>query len=192
MKIPVILILLSLLGAQPTMGQAVFVLPGGPSNNGNLLVDYVWESQVAHSDLAPVSCDTPQAASISQCYFEYEVDQAIVDAGATHLAVRVKTKAWVKAGSNTGVMNYALIYGKYHSPDPADVMNHFFHCEVWGGGADYQKESRRVNFTTAYLPIVDGKVRIDIGKEVIGPRGSLEIGIYAEGYLAPFPAIGGS
>ncbi|BCD87349.1 hypothetical protein PSm6_37560 [Pseudomonas solani] len=51
-----------------------------------------------------------------------------------------------------------------------------------GGGVDWQEERRRVTFSSVYLPIVNGEVTVDVGRE-IRLRGTVEFAVYMEGYL---------
>lgn len=131
---------------------------------------------ISHDELEPTLSDSPAAETASQVRYVYQVDSSKVPVTATHVLVLVKMKAYIPVDTDSGGMNYAQIYARV----PGN--NHFIHCEAWGGGQNWQEERRRVTFSTVYLPIVNGQVTVDVGREVMR-RGAVEFAVYMEGYL---------
>lgn len=153
----------------------------GPSSPDNLVFDHVWHSQVDHNDAAPINCGEASADAVSQCFVEIGVPITERLRGATHAILGVKAKAWIPSGPSSETMNYGLIYASFMFESGA-TNNHFIHVEEWGGKDDYQEERRRVTFSTVIAPIIDGKILIRVGKQIMG-RAEIEIAGYIEGYL---------
>lgn len=152
----------------------------GPSSPDSLAFYHAWKSPVAHdNDAAPVTCN--DATSASQCFVEISIPAIETLRGATHAIVGVKSKAWIPTGPTSQSMNYGLIYASFMFPSGA-TNNHFIHVETWGGQDDYQEERRRVTYSTVFAPIIDGKILIRVGKQIMG-RAEVEIAGYIEGYI---------
>lgn len=155
---------------------------GGPSAPENLVFDHVWHTPVEHkNDAAPINCSDASADIVSQCFIEIGIPITETLRGATHAVLGVKSKAWIPSGPPSGTMNYGLIYASFMFPDGA-TNNHFIHVEAWGGNADHQEERRRVTFSTVIAPIINGKILLRVGKQIMG-RAEVEIAGYIEGYL---------
>lgn len=153
-------------------------LTNGPSEHASIVLNKTWATPHAHATSPVVASTSELAETTSQVLFTYVVDPLLVPATATHLALRIKVKAYIPNGPDSGTMNYGLVYANI----PGN--NHFIHCEEWGRGADSQGESRRVTYTTVDIPIVDGEVSIQVGTEISG-RATVDFVAYLEGYWAP-------
>jgi len=167
----------------PSTASNLMLLGNGPADDSTILNTFIWTDQIAHAEVAPDSrrAGCEDAALASQCLFTYTLNRQIVPAEATHLLLRVKSKAWVMG--HTLATSYALIYGG--SVQEGVISNHFFHTEEMEGPANvFNGERRRVNFNNALVPIVDGKVVIGIGKQLQG-NSLVEVTIYLTGYLKP-------
>lgn len=154
----------------------LFLFPGVPAKHDSMIMTGSAGEPIAYDELEPVLSNSPAAESASQVRYVYKVDSSKIPSTATHVLVLVKMKAYIPIDAASGGMNYAQIFAR----TPGN--NHFIHCEAWGGGIDWQEERRRVTFSSVYLPIVDGQVTVDVGRE-IRRRGTVEFAIYLEGYL---------
>jgi len=154
-----------------------------PATHENILAEHTWNNPVRHTEDDITSCSNPAASSHSQCIVTIQIPDELLKQGASHMLLRAKAKAWVPNGEDTHIKNASLIYASLVNPTPSNIhLNHFIHCETFGGGADYQGETRRVTFSTLVVPIFDGKIKVRVGKEIIG-RGLVEIAFYNDGFF---------
>ncbi|MGA6104167.1 hypothetical protein ABS648_09280 [Pseudomonas solani] len=154
----------------------LFLFSGAPAKHDSMIMTGSAVIPIEYNELEPVLSDSPAAETASQVRYVYKVDPSKIPSTATHVLVLVKMKAYIPIDAGSGGMNYAQIFARV--PD----NNHFIHCEAWGGGVDWQEERRRVTFSSVYLPIVNGEVTVDVGRE-IRLRGTVEFAVYMEGYL---------
>lgn len=154
----------------------LFLFPGVPAKHDSMIMTGSSVLPIVYDEFDPVLSSSPAAETASQVRYIYKVDPSKIPSTATHVLVLVKMKAYIPNDAASGGMNYAQIFARV----PGN--NHFIHCEAWGGGIDWQEERRRVTFSSVYLPIVDGQVAVDVGRE-IRRRGAVEFAVYLEGYL---------
>lgn len=174
---------LALALSAPAIASNLFLVGNGPSDDATILTTLTWTDQVSHAEVEPNEklADCEDAALVSQCIFTISVDELPVPAEATHLRLKIKSKAWVMG--HTSATSYALVYGGSIQQDV--VSNHFFHTEEVEGPANvFNGERRRVSFNNALVPIIDGKVMLGIGKQLQG-NSLVEVTIYLSGYLMP-------
>ena len=129
----------------------------------------------------PVDCMASDSDLYSQCLFAVDVP-ATVPAGATRVMIRVKAVAQLPTAPATGQEKDVLVLAHAFNPVNGENGNHLIHCETWGDGSNGQQIRRRVCYTEAWLPIIDGKVYLRAGKRIL-VGGFASITVTIEGYF---------
>jgi hypothetical protein len=157
------------------------VTDGPPADYSSAIFGATWDHVVDYAENEPVDCSTDAAADASQCLAVLRVN---APRNATHAMLKIKAKAWVLSGPSDALLNYGLIYAR--APIDGHSANHFIHVETWGGGPDGKEERRRVEYSDVIVPIVNGTVTLEIGKQVSG-KSLVEFLVYVSGYVTTEP-----
>lgn len=145
-----------------------------PAGHTKIAASHTWDDPIAYNYGAYVDCSGPYTDANANCYFEIDPISEGVPSSARALKLLVKSKAWALTGP--GSTNRCQIFARVKSNTL--VKNHFIHSETWGYGTE---QRRSVNYTSIDANIVQGRIFIDVGREMRG-QCITEMAIYIEGY----------
>lgn len=155
------------------------ILPEGPASHSLLVMSGNWTAPCPYIDtVPPVPSASPAAKTAGFVRFEWAV-VAPVPPEATSVKMRFKLKADCSAAPTGSIIRYAQANLRFVNPDTNP--NHFMHVEDYANTPGPAIQGRRVTYTTADMPIRDGKIIVDVAREIIN-QGVIEFGGYLEGY----------
>lgn len=150
-----------------------------PSDHKNMLSGHTWTQEIEHEYGYPLAnCRGSNSGQFSQCWIAFSEGTAF-PTGAKALRLSIKQKAWT---TNRGAAqeSYCLIYA-YVLKNSTEITNHVAHTETWSSDYTY-RDTRRVNYSSITVPVVNGKVALGVGKKIKG-NCQVDIAVYLEGYI---------
>ncbi len=143
-----------------------------PAEQKNMIFGYSWMSDISSKDEYPkVNCNSALSENYSQCWVGLS-EGVHFPVGFKTLKLRFKVKSWNHKGRDS----YCLAY-VYALISSTQVGNHFIHNESWLESKD---ERRRISYTVADLPVINGAVKFGVGKQITG-NCYIDVAAYFEG-----------